>query len=798
MLCGISFIAATAYCAPITVANAGKSVYSIYFDAAAPSSVKVAAEDLQRILRISTGVELPLVNQPKSPMICLGDNAAARDAGITLAEVQPEGFKIVTKGQDLFLLGTDTPDGQRTPMGGFTKGTQYAVSAFLEKFLGVRWLMPGDAGEVIPHHEKVVIPDTNLKEQPGFLMRDLMYVQEFARPEVLRWFERQKGGGPHGGPAMKGQGEPGYRLISAGHSWDEYVSVEDRKRHPEWLAVGGDPGKFCTSNKELVRTFAEGVIKWIDKAPDRLYASISPADGGGFCKCKDCLAMVETDWHGNPSYTVNILKFYNDVAKIVAEKYPKTLLAGLVYYNYTYPPKKPMKMEPTVHLHPAPLDTYGFGLFKPEYQAEYERLMSEWKKISPDITYTNYSTWMRSESGAPIGPGMEILKLELPTLHKLGYSGVMMCGVSAWGYGALTNYLLVRQMWDPMINLEKTAQDWLQTAYGPGWENMTTLYRRLDEGIKRFKIADQKRIYDVTYEVIRDVHLPLLPEMERLYVATLNETQTDSQRQRLEMFGANLRMLHYHLRRAGLLKDFERSPLYLSDAAYEEFFKQRNGSLFFNGGRRGETVVKPIWVAEKRSLTIPRLPADQKLPVADGKIEEAEWKAAAIADQFRLPGSYQPASQPTVARLMFDDRALYIAFECQEANIGNLSANEWPRDDGRVYHGDVVEIFLSFAGNLRQWWHLTVNPKNVQWDGLVNNAKYSFDWKRATAVGEKSWSVEVEIPWKNLRVENVPAGKTWRANLTRENTASNENSSWCSVEENFMNPEHCGEWVFAQ
>ena len=88
----------------------GQSAYGIYYDGNAPLCVKRAAMEMQRVIRISTGVTLPILAAPKSPMICLGDNAASREAGFSSEKIPDEGFRIVTKGENIYILGQDWPD----------------------------------------------------------------------------------------------------------------------------------------------------------------------------------------------------------------------------------------------------------------------------------------------------------------------------------------------------------------------------------------------------------------------------------------------------------------------------------------------------------------------------------------------------------------------------------------------------------------------------------------------------------------------------------------------------------------
>lgn len=134
----------------ITLVREGLSDYVIFYDARAPESVREAGRELRRVLQAATGAELPVVQQPGEFTIVLGDTAETRRAGIVAAELPDEGFGLRTQGHHLFIAGRDTRDGEFTAGGGGSDGTYYGVMEFLERAVGVRWLMPGPCGEDIP------------------------------------------------------------------------------------------------------------------------------------------------------------------------------------------------------------------------------------------------------------------------------------------------------------------------------------------------------------------------------------------------------------------------------------------------------------------------------------------------------------------------------------------------------------------------------------------------------------------------------------------------------------------------
>lgn len=589
----------------VCVVRDGNSQHVIYCEADALGWVKEAAAEVQRVVKISTGLELPISHRPADRMICLGDNQASRKAGIKPgAEAADDTFVLRTVGEIIFIVGKDAPG----KPGWSSRGTLYGAYEFLET-LGVRWLLPGEWGEDIPRRATLVVPRINVRQSPAFFARVLQDVQdrrpkEDRRPSAPKlWLQRQK----------IPSAFDGWKL-SAGHAWDDYITPEQADKHPEWLAKdrSGNPRrfprhkaiKFCTSQPALVEAFTEGVVRSLDRNPQRRCASISASDGGDFCQCPNCAPLVTRDPHGKPSYSTLMLRFYNDVARRVAVTHPDRLLCGLVYYNYMYPPPSGQeKLSPNLWLSWAPLNYYGWGLAKPAYREEFRRVAAGWLAVTPNLVYHNYSTWMRSYNGAPLPVGREVLSLELPAVHRAGVRAVDMVGLGAWGYGAANNYILAKQMWDPRLDVDKVYREWLQRAYGPGWEPMYQLNAMLESRLMARKAKESPAYrgqnYEVNYDLLAEVHAPVFGEMERLYREAYAKTATQSQRRRLEMFAENLIVLHHDLCQAGLLADAEKSVFYRAPEAYRRFLADTELSFaLYRDSKRRYAV--PIWKGEYR------------------------------------------------------------------------------------------------------------------------------------------------------------------------------------------------------
>ena len=178
-----------------------------------------------------------------------------------------------------------------------------------------------------------------------------------------------------------------------------------------------------------------------------------------------------------------------------------------------------------------------------------------------------------------------------------------MVGTSAWGVNAPINYLLAKQMWNPQLDVSATLNEWLQRAYGPGWQHMRSLYDELDAKMLAHKEAQSPIYkgsnYEVNEEVMKTLYAPLFPAMEQHYHAALAECATDTQRQRLTMFGVNLTQLHSALRKAALIADDAKSIFHRDDTDFAQFVKEMESTFSLYRDARGIDH-GPIWKGEWR------------------------------------------------------------------------------------------------------------------------------------------------------------------------------------------------------
>jgi hypothetical protein len=566
---------AAAGAAPLTLADHGKSAYRIEIPSDAPQSVRLAGRELRDYLKKATGAALAIDNaaaKAAGPLISLGDTPAAKAAGLSADQIQPGGFRIVTRGDDLFILGPDTPDGKVNATGGTSAGTLNGVYGFLENQVGVRWLMPGEQGEYVPKLDSLNIGPMDRTDAPGFARRKLPYVQN-ELPQVKQWLRRQRQGASI--------------EINHGHNWRHTIPASLYVQHPDWFPEmdGKRPPpvgryKLETTNPGLVAEYARRAVEAFKNDPNLYCYSHSPSDSGGWSQSKQSKALYETDPNGNLSVTPLVLKFYNAVAAQVRKQMPDKILAGYIYSNYLYPPKEGIgTLEPNLFLVVAPSFDYGYRLYRPDVQKNWLAVMDAWAGHTKQLGYYDLPTNL-TPSGVPQPPGIEILQFISPKLASDGVKSIYIYGDAAWGGSAVGNYLKAKLAWNPTADVRKLADDFYHHAYGPqAGAIMERLYDRLDETFKKAYQADPELSYPLTPRTLRALYAGQYAQVEADYLKAAAAATDPDQLWRLEAFGKSLALLQWDLRRAGLIKTDPHSPLYRTDAQIEAMTGDPRGSL---------------------------------------------------------------------------------------------------------------------------------------------------------------------------------------------------------------------------
>ena len=180
-------------------------------------------------------------------------------------------------------------------------------------------------------------------------------------------------------------------------------------------------------------------------------------------------------------------------------------------------------------------------------------------------------------------------------------------------------------------------------------------------------------------------------------------------------------------------------------------------------------------------------------PVIDGRLDDPAWQAAAPSDHFlqQWPTQGAPPSEKTTLRILYDDEALYAAFDCEQV-LSPLTARLTRRDQDS--ESDWVQLQLDTRRDGKTAFIFAVNVSGVIVDATLRNQSIlslAWDevWEARTVVTKQGWSAELRIPLRILRfAANVPV-QSWGMQASRIMSAAGEGVQWAPV------PRSVSDWV---
>ena len=435
---------------------------------------------------------------PEGPRIFVGHCKASADLA-----PKPEEIVIETRNGHLHVCGGDSGPG-----GILCKGTLFAVYDLLERELGVRWLFPGEYGEVVPKRSEITLPDITRREQPRIAKRKVRDVavsrEETFAPVLERWGVSLDAWKEAQGPAVNG---PWYRRMRLGHRieingghayagwWEKHGQT-----HPEWFAQQPDGTRnqtpererLCKSNSALWDEIARVKVAEFKADPALLTASIAPNDGGKnkFCMCEACRALDPADapkllgdsqlidpttkqiFPEYPSLSDRVFTFFNEIAARVYREVPDRDLVAYAYSVYRSVPVRLKQLQPNLII--------GYvGLNQEEIEA--------WSKLAPKLFIRPNDLGPAIDLGMPRNNAAwfaEAVKFSVE--HKaIGFD--FDNGHGNWSAHGLEYYVLCKALWNPDLDVDATIADYCGAAYGPAAEMMRKYHDTLRE------ISDQVR-----------------------------------------------------------------------------------------------------------------------------------------------------------------------------------------------------------------------------------------------------------------------------------------------------------------
>ncbi|MBK8476805.1 MAG: DUF4838 domain-containing protein [Opitutaceae bacterium] len=449
--------------AEVTVFARGQVRLPVIVAAQAAPEERAAAEELARVLGAMSGFDWAVRTEVGSEAgIFVGRTRAAARALPALrpaadllrpqaSEIGPDGFRICTLGERVFLEGA-TPE-----------ATAFAVSWLLQRHGGVRWYAPGAVGEVIPRRTEWTLPELSVAREPAYVSREISGVDG-------AWARRN------------GLGS----RIEYSHSLTHVFPPELGRTHPEWFPlIQGRrliPATKSDFNwqPDLVRPevadwAAEQAVAAFGREPGRASFSLGMNDSVRFDQGAATQAAVTPlrYFRGMPDYSPLVFGFMNRAAAALARTRTDKYLGCLAYFWCEDTPSFPVHPQVIPYV-----TTDRTQFYDPLYRAADYALMARWSRSGVRA----FGLWEYAYGSAYVVPRVPHAMLAEAVREGWwrGARGYMADTTPHWGFDAYKMWMLAQLLWEPERTTAELEDDFFRGWYGPAAEPMRRFFARCE------------------------------------------------------------------------------------------------------------------------------------------------------------------------------------------------------------------------------------------------------------------------------------------------------------------------------
>lgn len=423
-------------------------------------------------------------------------------------------------------------------------GVWAATMAFLEREVGVAWLMPWAFGDHVPAVSDLEVPAVNLRFEPAFSKGELYSIPE--NP----WIERM---------AMQRSSDPGdrfshnmYRIFTPGLYADAhpeyYPVVNGERRIPGRNGVPGhyrwNP-RFTAETKQVVVDY---IVDYFTTNPDAEWFSLGVNDENGFDDEYTLNAPVNSI--GVPSVSDPYFAWVNDIVETVTAN--GTLYQdkkfGVVAYSA-------LQDAPSFDLNPqvVPFLTKDVGIWLDTAIRDSDRdWIADWKDVAPEIgiyDYT-YGTYYAIPRYYP-----HLMQESYEYLESIGVKSYFAEWQPGWGEGPKA-YIQAKLSRDPSLDVDQLLESWATLAVGPAaavplieyyehWEDFWTARVTDTEWWEASKRGIYLNIHTSSYldavtQADIDLTESLMAQVETLAVTADQQSRADVLARNAEIYVASM------------------------------------------------------------------------------------------------------------------------------------------------------------------------------------------------------------------------------------------------------------------
>ncbi len=435
--------AATAFAAPSTIVEEGEARAAIVLQPDASEQLAEAVAEMQSLIQQASGADIPLVEQPPADSIAIhvGRTPGVGDA-VDLGDLDEDGFVIQFPDEGTIVI-----------LGPSDWGTEFGVYEFLERYIGVRWLMPGEDGTYVPEMATITIPDDSVRDEPAFFSRKYFGLR---LAEQRLWARHNRL----------------HSRVEFHHNLYRLFPHSDVEEHPEFFPIHGGERYFppedhyysrwqpCFTAPGIVDVAVERICAYFDEHPEEESYSLGVTDSGGHCECEDCRALDagRKNMVNRDHLTDRFITWANAVVEGVLEEHPDKWFGFLAYSEIFEPPDR-------VEMHPRliPYMTYDrMQWIDDEAREAAEELTRRWAEAASTVGWYDYIY-----GAAYLVP--RVYPHVMGQYYRFGHEN----GVRALTAEAYPNfgegpklYVSLKLQWDPYQDVDALLDEWYALAVG--------------------------------------------------------------------------------------------------------------------------------------------------------------------------------------------------------------------------------------------------------------------------------------------------------------------------------------------
>lgn len=502
----------------VTLAENGKTSYTILLKENADRVLRFAAKELAAYLNKMTGACFPVLREgeedSRETLLILKAGRETDD--------QLDSFALLPEGKSLILEGVNP------------RSTLFAVYDFLE-FLGCSFVEPGV--EEIPFFSRLETAFPKKKSTAAFILRNIFREQivpdrnanyrglekghhlpqiDFMAKRKLNHYDfyvdycRYDLWEKHKGEVLDAMLDRGMKLevchhsigyffpADKAHDYGSYGDSTYYATHPQWFRSS----QARIELPEVREIITERFLAYVRNNPELKMIGVWPGDSA-MPPPEEGLTVAD-----------GYLDFWNTIAARLEKEFPGKVLSIIAYLDLLEPPVL-RKGAANTQIWFCPIRTnYHFAMEDHPDGRRFLRQLGEWVKRMPEgrLNVFDYFGWQ-----PPFIPYAKNVGRTLHRYRELGAGGAY--GWVGFTYNLMGEeyrwakelYAYTEQLWDPDADVEKLLEKWAHGVFGKAaGEKIAEFYRMVEE-------EHGKLVARMTPDAMKNwITLPLLHKMQAL------------------------------------------------------------------------------------------------------------------------------------------------------------------------------------------------------------------------------------------------------------------------------------------